>query len=123
MRLEVPSHCIEHLDQQRIAQRIEDLIPLLSTDDKLLGAQHREMLRHVGRFNPDAFEDRTHRECAISKALDDLNPCGVSERLKHLGLESPQLPVSLAIGASSSHYSHLRRLESLCRCRARVKPS
>jgi len=89
MGLEVPAHGVEHLDQQRVAQRIEDLISLLSTDDQLLGAQHREMLRHVGRFNPDAFEDRTHRECAITKALDDLNACGVSERLKHLGLEAP----------------------------------
>jgi hypothetical protein len=48
VRLEVLPHQVEHLAEDWVAQRVEHLVAVLAADDDLPGAQHREVLGHVG---------------------------------------------------------------------------
>ena len=87
MTREIHLQQIEHVDQHGIAQRVEHLISRLPANHDLLRAKYREMLRQVGLFDRQTFDEGARPHFPFPKRLDDRDSGGVCERLKDVGLE------------------------------------
>jgi hypothetical protein len=44
---------IQHFDQNRVPERVEDLVAFLAVDHHVLAPKDREVLRGVGLFHPN----------------------------------------------------------------------
>ena len=78
---------VEHLDQDGVAERVEDLVTGLPADHHLFAAKHGEVLRKIGLLYLDHPDQRRCADLAIAKGFDNGNPGGVREGLKNLSLE------------------------------------
>ena len=90
MRVEVLLQQIEHLDEHRVAEGVEDLVADLAVHDDVLRSQHREVLRQVRLLDLEQFEQLARGHLTVAQGLDDGDAGGVGERLEDLGLELPK---------------------------------
>lgn len=91
MGVKIPAHQVEYISQDAVAQRIEDLVALLASDDNLPRTQHAQVLRGVGLFEPQPFVNRGHRDFPlVAQQLDDGDARGVAQGLKNARFEVTQ---------------------------------
>src|SRR5208283_5630296 len=62
MRMEVVTHQVEDLAEDRIAEGVENLAAILAAVDDLLRSQHGQVLRDVGLFEPEPLANPTDRQ-------------------------------------------------------------
>ena len=87
---EVLPQQVEHLNQHRIADGVEDLVAGFPVHQDVLGAQHREVLRQVRLLDVEQVEQLARGQLAVAERLDDGDAGGVGQRLEDLGLELPK---------------------------------
>ena len=85
--LEVATHEIKHFPDERIADRIEDLIGDLARSDDLASPQYGEVLRDVGLLRVEALGEDPNCQGTVAQFVDDGNPGGISQSLKYLCFE------------------------------------
>src|ERR1700743_310926 len=90
VRMEVASHQVENLDDQRIAHRIEDLVPGFAVHDNLLGPQDSEMLGNICLLHSELFNERARGNLSITELFHNGNARGVGESLKKFSFEAAQ---------------------------------
>src|ERR1700728_410010 len=90
LRVEVTAKNIEHLDQSRIADGIEDLVARLPADNNHLRPQNRQVLGCVGLLYSQLFDQFPSRHLAITQSFDDRDPGGIGQRLEDLAFELPE---------------------------------
>jgi len=90
MGVEITAHEREDLDEQRVPDRIEDLVASLAIDDKLFGSEDGEMLREIGLLDAELVHQLAGGEFAVLEQFDDCNAGGVGERLEDVGFETAQ---------------------------------
>ena len=61
MSVKVAAHHVQHIDNQGIADGVENLIAGLAINQDILGAQHRQMLRDVGLLDTQPFHKSAGR--------------------------------------------------------------
>src|SRR5690554_1551771 len=102
VRLEVASHRVEDVDEERIAERVEDLASLLAVRHEALPAEHGEVLREVRRLDADRLDDRTDGLLSVAETLRDVDARRVCERLEDFGLEAPERVLQILLGGFRS---------------------
>lgn len=85
--MEVAAHNIEHIDNQRIPHRIENLITRLAVDQDIFRPQYRQMLRSIGLFETETLDEGVRRKLAIAQLFDNRNSRRMSQRLEKFRLE------------------------------------
>jgi len=65
VRLEIPAHHVEDLDQRLVAQGVENLIAFLAVGDDLPAAQNCKMLRKVGLLDAQPLLDGARGDLAV----------------------------------------------------------
>lgn len=105
MGVEVAAHQGEDLDDDWIADGIEDLVADLAIDDELLGTEDGKMLREVGLFDVEFFHQLAGGEFSVLEKFDDCDAGGVGERLEDVGFESAQ-------GVLHERSGHIRIFDS-----------
>ncbi len=88
MLFEVAAHEGEDLQDDGVADRVEDLISGFAIDDDLLGAQDREVLGDVGLLHAEVFDESSGRDFAVFEQFEDGYTRGVAKGLKDAGFES-----------------------------------
>ena len=88
--MEVGAHQIQNLDDDGVANRIEDLIAGLAIGNKLLGPQHRQVLRDIGLLHAELLDQRSGREFSRAEEFQNGDSGRMSKRLKDVGLEPSQ---------------------------------
>ena len=91
MVLEIFTHGVEDFDEERIAQRIEDLVALPAGDDEVIVPEDGKMLGEVRGFDVHMLENRADGELARAQSLDDMDAGGMGEDLEDLGLEAAEV--------------------------------
>ncbi|SRR5579883_33537 len=86
--LKIVAHQGKYLEQDRIANGIEDLVPGLPIHDKLSRSKNGQVLRDVGLFHAELLNQVAGREFSISKQLDDRDSGWVPQSLEYIGLEA-----------------------------------
>src|SRR5690349_21478068 len=82
MSQKIALHNIEHLDEERVAQRVEDLVFILAVIHQPLRTKNRQMLGNISRFDFDAFENCAYGQFALTQCLDNMDSGRVREGLK-----------------------------------------
>src|SRR4051794_25498540 len=80
--LAVAAHQVEHVDEDAVADRVEDLVAFLAVHYDLATAENGEMLGEVGLLDFEALLDGTGGELAVAQGLEDGDTGGVRQRLK-----------------------------------------
>ena len=88
MFLEVRAYKIQHLNNQRIPNRIEDLIACLPVQNDLFCPEHRKMLRNIGLLHGQPINDGPCGELSITELLEDRDPGRVSKGMEELGFQT-----------------------------------
>src|SRR5258708_4074050 len=65
LRIEVSFQDIQHFDQNRVTERIEDLVAFLPVHHDLFAPQDREMLRSICLFDTELFDQLMRRHLAV----------------------------------------------------------
>ena len=80
-----------------------------------LGPKDGQVLRDVGRFDLNMLQNASYRQFPPAKRLNDVNPGGVGQHLKHLRLELPQRLESRCFNDglrfTMLEYSNMRNLQ------------
>ena len=84
--LEVPAHDVQHFDENRIAERVEDLVAFFSIRHQLSAAQNGQMLGEVGLLDRELFLNRARRELPVSQHFDDGDTSGMCQGLEDVSL-------------------------------------
>jgi hypothetical protein len=88
--MKVGAHQMEHLNDDGIPNRIENLIANSPIDHDLLGSKDRKMLGNVRLLHPELFNQHTGGQLSFAQELQDGDPGRMSKCLKDVGLESAQ---------------------------------
>src|SRR5262249_19692955 len=90
MLLKIAAHQIKHVDQEGIAEGVEDLIALFAVHNDLLGAQYCQMLRDVSLLPAKTLKERSCRDFSLPEHLYDSDARRMRQRLEDVRLKSPQ---------------------------------
>ena len=88
--MEISLHQREHFEDERIANRVEDLIAHLSIQHKLLGAKHRQVLRDVGLLHPQLLDQNAGRHLSSAEDFENRNAGRMRKRLKDIRLKASE---------------------------------
>jgi HEAT repeat protein len=86
----VSLHGRKHLDEHHVPELVEDLVSLLSTENKLLRAKNGQMLGKIRWLHADVSEKAAHWQFAFTETLDDMNASRMRQDLEHTRLKAPQ---------------------------------
>jgi hypothetical protein len=88
--LKIVTHQGKYLEQDRIANGIEDLIPGLPVHNKLSRSKNGQVLRDVGLFHAEFLNQVAGREFSVPKQLDNRDSGWVRQSLEYVGLEATE---------------------------------
>ena len=88
--MEVGAHEIQDLDDDGVADGIEDLVAGLAGGDELLGAQDGEVLGDVGLLEAELLDQGSGGELSVSQEFEDGDAGGMGEGLEDVGFESAE---------------------------------
>ena len=69
--MEVGAHEIQDLDDDGVADGVEDLVAGFASGDELLGAEHGEVLRDVCLLEDELFDEGSGGEFSVSQEFQD----------------------------------------------------
>jgi hypothetical protein len=86
--LKIAAHQCEYLEQDRVANGIEDLVPGLPVQDELSRSKNRQMLRNVGLLHAEFLDKVACRKLSVPEQLDDCDSSRVCQSLEYIGFET-----------------------------------
>ena len=86
MCLKILPHQVQHFDKNLVAERIENLVTLLSAVNDLPAAQDRQMLRNVRLLYAEPFLDGAGWQFTLAQDLQYGDTSRMRESLKDTGL-------------------------------------
>jgi hypothetical protein len=90
LRGQVSSKNIEDFNQHRISKGVKDLVANLAVYHDPLGPQNGKMLRGIGLFELQLFDQSAGGRLAITKGFDNRDSGRVSQALKDFSLEATE---------------------------------
>lgn len=88
--MEIGAHEAKHIEKDRIANSIEDVMSSLAGDDDLLGAEDGEVLGNIGLLHTELFNENACGEFSRTQKLEDRDAGGMGECLKDFSFEVTQ---------------------------------
>ena len=88
LRIKVPLENVQHTDEDRVTQGIEDLISILPVDDDVFAPKNCQVLRGIGLLKPELFDQLPGRHLTVTEQLDNGDARGMSEGLKDFRFEA-----------------------------------
>src|ERR1035438_8806911 len=80
--MNVPSHDVQNLNQYRISNGIEHLVPVFAVHNNLVVSQNCQVLREIRLFEAEFLLDSPRGKLAIAQQLKDSNAGGMRECAK-----------------------------------------
>jgi hypothetical protein len=102
MRMKVVPHHVEHLDDARIANGVEDLIALAPAQDNVLGPENGKMLGSIRLLQVQPAHECPRTQLSASETLHNGNTGGMGQSLKEGCLESPDVVMHMGIFENSN---------------------
>jgi len=86
--LKIAAHKDKYLEQDRIANGIEDLVSNLPVHNKLSRSENGQVLGDVGLFHTEFLNQVASREFSAPKQFDNRDSGWVRQSLEYVGLEA-----------------------------------
>jgi hypothetical protein len=87
VRLAIPAHDVQDVDQKLAAERVKTLVPWLGVDHDLLGAQYGEVLRRISLFAAKALNQFPRWHFFPAEQFRNSDPGRVGQGWKDASLE------------------------------------
>ena len=81
---------LHNLNDEPVANGIENLVSDLAVDDDVFRAEHGEVLGGVRLLDPEPLDERAGGEFAVPKLLDDGDSRGMRKSLEEVGFKLAQ---------------------------------
>lgn len=87
MLLKVFAHRIQDFDEQRVAQRVQNLIPVLAREHQMVVPQNRQVLGKICWLHLNLIKDCSNRKLFRPQGFNDVDTGGMSQDLEDSRLE------------------------------------
>jgi hypothetical protein len=78
---------VQHPEDRWVLNRVKDVLPFLAGQHDAALAQHGELLRYRGLFDPKPLTEIAYADLALAEGVKYFDPQRVAKRLKELSRE------------------------------------